>query len=142
MKRIWIICALLVLSSAVLAGCGSNPDQDAEFEDVTWVLESYGRSNGLTQVIEGTTVSATFNSEDGQVTGTAGCNHYFGSYELDGGLSIPMLGSTEMYCMDPEGVMDQETAYLQLMSKAEDYEVDGGTLTIHCGDEVLIFTEE
>jgi heat shock protein HslJ len=36
--------------------------------------------------------------------------------------------------------MDQETEYLKILQAAESYTVKGSTLTIDCGDEVLIYT--
>ena len=50
-----------------------------------------------------------------------------------------MLGSTEMYCMDPEGVMDQEQAYLKTLGEAESYKIANDILTVYCGDNVLIY---
>jgi heat shock protein HslJ len=110
-------------------------------EDVTWVLESYGEQGNLQAVLTGSEITAEFKGEEGQVGGSAGCNHYFGGYEAKGdGLSVSMLASTEMYCDDPEGVMDQELQYLKTLQTAESYKVQDGELHISCADnQVLIF---
>jgi len=83
-----------------------------------------------------------FDSAEHEVSGSAGCNSYFGDYEVDGSsLSIPLIGNTEMYCMEPEGVMDQEEQYLQSLRLAESYEVKDGKLRITCSDgTVMVFT--
>ena len=53
-----------------------------------------------------------------------------------------MLGNTEMWCGEPEGRMDQETEYLKILQAAKSYTVKGSTLTIDCGNNVLIYTSE
>ena len=50
------------------------------------------------------------------------------------------LYMTEMACMDPEGVMDQELEYLELLRDAQAFQVDGAELVIEAAsDEVLAF---
>ena len=139
MKKYGVL--LIVLTAAlILAFTGCSGSSTNKLEDTKWVLDSYGDRDNLQNVIGDTEITATFNSEDNQVTGSAGCNSYFGDYEIDDGLSVGMLGNTEMWCGEPEGRMDQETAYLKILQAAESYEVEGSTLTIDCGDDVLIYT--
>ena len=116
--------------------------EEVSLEDTKWVLQSYGESGNLTDTLANTEITAEFVSSEGTVKGSAGCNSYFGSYEVEGDkLSIPgPIGVTEMYCMEPEGAMDQEQQYLIPLGLAEDYEVDGDKLRINYGDQVLIFT--
>jgi len=142
MRRGWLglIVLTVLLVSAGITGCAS--DSAAELEDKRWVLESYGDPDNPQDVIEDTTVSAEFS--EGQVNGKAGCNNYFGSYEISGTeITFGPVGSTEMYCMDPEGVMDQETAYLSALTAAEKFEIRDGALHITYSDnQVLVFNEE
>jgi len=115
--------------------------QEVGLEDTKWVLQSYGETGNLTDVLADTEITAEFVSSEGTVKGSAGCNTYFGSYEVDSNqLSIPgPIGATEMYCAEPEGVMDQEQEYLATLQLAESYEINDDELTIHCGNQVLIF---
>jgi heat shock protein HslJ len=70
--------------------------------------------------------------EAGKITGSAGCNHYFASYEMKGtAVTIGQAGSTEMYCIAP-GVMEQESTYLVLLGKAA---------SVMVGDTSLLFTD-
>jgi len=141
MKKYGIL--LIVLAAAlILAFTGCSGSTANKLEDVKWVLESYGDRDNPKNVIDETEVTATFNSEDDRVTGSAGCNQYFGGYEIKDGLSVGMLANTEMWCGEPEGRMDQETEYLKILQTAESYTVEGSTLTIDCGDNVLIYTSE
>lgn len=121
-----------------------KPEPEGSLEDIKWVLQSYGGSDNRTSVLSGTEITAEFVSSEGTVKGSAGCNSYFGSYELKGNqLSIPgPVGSTEMYCVEPEGIMEQEQAYLTMLQLAESYEINDGELTINCGSEALIFKVE
>ncbi|MFC2010336.1 META domain-containing protein [Chloroflexota bacterium] len=137
----YLVLALTIISSLLVIGCGKATPAD-DFEDIAWVLESLGEPGNLTPVIEGTRITATFESDEGQVRGSAGCNSYFGGYELNGKLSIEMLAHTEMYCMEPEGVMDQEYQYLSTLNTAESYEIEDGKLRISCSEQVLVFTRE
>lgn len=83
--------------------------------------------------LPGTEVTASFDGDD--VSGSAGCNSYSGPYETDGdGLTIGPLASTEIFCEDPPGVMDQELGYLVLLGQAESFSVNGDLLSISVGD--------
>jgi heat shock protein HslJ len=47
--------------------------------------------------------------EDGQVSGTAGCNNHFASYEADAeadSITMGEVGSTMITCAEPEGIME------------------------------------
>ena len=121
------------------AGCSSG---GADLSGKPWVLKSYGDADNPTAVIAGTEVTAEFS--DGEVGGSAGCNHYFGSYEVDGEkLTFGPLASTEMWCEEPEGRMDQEYSYLQALGKAGQYEIKDGELIITgTDDQVVTFAEK
>ncbi len=111
-------------------------------EDITWILESYGEQGDLQAVLEGTEITAIFDSAEGQVTGSAGCNSYFADYEASGNeLSILELAWTEIGCVSPEGVMEQEQEFLSLLASAESFQTDDTTLTIESsGGQTLYFT--
>ncbi len=108
-------------------------------EDNIWVLKSYGEAENLKDVLEDTEITATFNKEEGRVTGSGGCNSYFGGYETeDANLSIPgPIGATEMSCGEQKDTQERE--YLNILQAAESYEIENGKLTINCGNQVLIF---
>jgi len=143
MKRILGMLSLLLIVVLGLIACSTGTGE-AMLEDTAWVLESYGEPGNLKAVIADTEITAEFVSAEETVKGSAGCNSYFGSYELKGSqLSIPgPIGVTEMYCMEPKGVMDQEQEYLAVLQLAESYEIDGDELQINCGSQVLIFKSD
>jgi heat shock protein HslJ len=100
------------------------------FAGTTWALDRYKAADGtMTPILPATAVTVLF--ENGNLTGSAGCNSYFGSYAMEGanGITIGPLGSTLMFCGEP-GVMEQETAYLTLLQSAVSYEVSGAQLIL------------
>ena len=111
-------------------------------EGTPWMLDFYLAADGaLTAVLPDTPVTAVF--EGGNLTGSAGCNSFFGSYTITGesGIIIGPLGSTLMFCGEP-GVMDQETAYLSLLPSAVKYGISGEQLTLYnaAGMPILEYT--
>lgn len=136
--RVRLSVIFLVLLAIGLVACKGGT---VAFEDKEWLLESYGEPGNLQAVLEETEITATFDSAKHEVRGSAGCNSYFGDYEVDNSeLSIPVLANTEMACLEPEGVMDQEQQYLQALRLAESYEIEDGKLRITCSDgSVLVF---
>jgi heat shock protein HslJ len=87
------------------------------------------KSIGGKPVVEGTTLSAAFSSA-GQVSGSAGCNRYFGSARVSpGSLSVGPLASTMMAC-GRDGVMEQESLYLASLQAATSYTIQGGELRL------------
>ena len=74
------------------------------------------------------------------MTGSAGCNRYFGSYDSDGNrLTLGPIGVTEMYCA-PEALMDQEGAYLAALGSAASYQVADGKLQVANADGETVLT--
>lgn len=83
---------------------------------------------------------------DGNAGGFAGCNEYGGSYTsaLDGSFAIPEIETTAKDCASPEGVTEQETAYVQALTQAARYYWNGDQLALQTavGDTALTFTRQ
>ncbi|UCH43362.1 MAG: META domain-containing protein [Dehalococcoidales bacterium] len=142
-RRLFFGLLLLSLVTLSTGACTTTDDAAADLEDKDWLLESLGEKGNPRAVLEGTTVTARFDSAGHRVQGSAGCNSYFGDYEVDGNdISFSGVGNTEMYCMEPEGVMDQETDYLTILRDSQSFEVADGKLEITAGDQVLVFQED
>jgi heat shock protein HslJ len=129
--------AIALAAFGFLAIIGLAAVSDDNIEGETWVADQLDTGSGLSHALAGTVLTAVF--DDGSVNGTAGCNSYFASYALDGdSIGIGAIGSTRAFCTDPDGVMDQESAYLALLERANRYERDDDHLTLLDGDTVLI----
>ena len=101
-----------------------------------WSLTTLGGKS----VLVGTTLTAAFSSEDG-VSGSAGCNSYFGRARVEAGrLSVGPLGSTMMAC-GRDGVMEQEMLYLASLQAATSYTLQGDQLRLgpSAGEVTLVF---
>jgi len=92
----------------------------------SWTLTDYDDGTGtVVPLLPETRVTADF-GDDGLLSGSAGCNGYSASYDVANKLvNIEALVMTEIFCMDPEGVMDQEMAYLSALDKSEAYTIVG-----------------
>jgi heat shock protein HslJ len=104
-----------------------------------WVLVAFGNADSPETVETGTTITAIF-SEDGNVSGSAGCNTYAGSYEAsEDQISVGPLASTRKIC--PVG-SEEEAAYLEALGAAETFDLFGQRLSIsyNNGEGILIYT--
>ena len=71
----------------------------------------------------------------GRVQGFAGCNGFFGGYEVkDGAIRFSKLGATLMAC--PEG-MDTEGAFLKALAAADRHEIVGEHLLLYQGERLV-----
>jgi heat shock protein HslJ len=119
-NRTYLFLLLFLLFTGCISG-GNNTE--TPIIDKVWELRSLEGEPALADKI----VTIEF-KEDGNIGGTAGCNHYFSSYEINGNsLSFGVVGSTEMYCMD-EDVMDQEYKFLKALGNVTGYKIDGTSL--------------
>jgi heat shock protein HslJ len=141
-----VMLTLAIVTVAVaVGGCGESaptlePTPTDGLEDTTWILEAYGKPGNLRAVLEGSEITAIFDSAEGQVNGSAGCNNYFGSYKVNNDkLAILDQANTEMACFEPEGIMEQENQYLKILRAVVSYQVQDGELQIKSDDEILIY---
>jgi heat shock protein HslJ len=106
-----------------------------------WQLVQYGPVEKPTQALEETTITLSFEQED-HLSGSSGCNSYSGSYELDGrSITIGPLGSTRMACLN-DGIMEQETAFVQAMESAHSLSLIEDRLTIVYDEGELHFVPQ
>jgi heat shock protein HslJ len=76
---------------------------------------------------------------DGRVSGHAGCNRFFGSYQEGGGrLLIGQLGMTRMMCPPPD--MERERALTELLKNTRQFEASHLKLTLYSGSGKLLAT--
>jgi heat shock protein HslJ len=123
-----------LVAIAVLAACGGSGA--TALRDTAWELESLTGND----LLPGTTITLEFSGD--QVSGSAGCNQYGGNYQAgESSLSVGDVFSTEMGCLEPEGILDQETAYLATLMTAARYQIVGNRLEIldEAGTQILVF---
>jgi heat shock protein HslJ len=88
-----------------------------------WKLDRYRDASGqLIPVLQDTRVTVQFSG--GKLSGSAGCNRYFGTYKTTAADQIhlaPNMGMTMMACAQP--VSDQERQYLALLESAAGFQL-------------------
>ncbi len=125
-----LVSLMILITLLIAAGCtGKSPVPSGLSLDGTgWTLTGYVSNGTSLQPLNGTTVTMVF-GDAGQITGSAGCNHYFARYDMKGtAVTIGQAGSTEMYCAAP-GVMEQESTYLVLLGKVASVTAGNTSLT-------------
>lgn len=136
------IATPLLLAALALVGCsGTNPQTIAgdgattSLAGPTWRLVAFGEAAaGAQPVNEDVEITAAFDAEEKRVAGSAGCNRYFGSYEVgdDGRLVLSQIGATKRACVP--SVMEREQAYLDELGNVSGWERAGDRLTLLNGD--------
>lgn len=127
---------IVLFMTLLMAACKVMPNAVSDPLDGTeWELLYIRKSTP----IPGSTLTIAF--EDGEVNGAAGCNRYFGNYQINGDrITFGMLVWTEMACMQPEGIMEQEQAYMAFLSEVVRFEIEDGQLVLaKAAQEQLIF---
>lgn len=122
---------LSLFAVAVLASCSSVATTKAGSKQPAiagthWVLG---------ENVKGT--APTLNVEAGKITGNAGCNNYFGELIMNtsnGSFSAGNVGSTKKMCEN----MSVEQNFLQMLSQANKYVVNGSTLELYRDNLLLM----
>lgn len=136
MKNALFLIALFF--AVLLSACSGSSSLSAAGLEGDWTLVAL---NGKAPVA-GSKVTASFNN--GEVGGNTGCNSYGGQYKVSGEkITFSAIFQTEMACMDPEGVMDQESAYTQALGQVASFTIADGKLQLQnaAGDVVLEYSQ-
>ena len=121
---------------SVLEAARENP-----LAGTSWFATAYWDGAQMAMVLEGTALTASFGTGS-NLDGTSGCNTYSANYLVEGrSLAITPPSATSKLCGEPQGVMEQETAFLSALASAGGYNLEGGELFIldGAGQAVLEF---
>lgn len=120
----------IVFAGLFLASCKTAPVADFNkvkqiIQSNTWILQD---ESGNAKGFNGQDVTMKFSQDNGlQAVGFAGCNNYFSSVDLQpANIKFSQAGSTMMAC--PE--MENEQAFLELLTQVNGYEVSGSELRL------------
>ncbi len=117
------------------------PAAEASLEGTPWLLTGILQNGGVSSLVLGTEITAGI--AEGTLSGTAGCNRYTAQMTVEGStVTIGPAAATKMFCGEPEGVMEQEQAYLAALEQAVRLELSRQTLTFYNAEglPVLLFT--
>ena len=105
-----------------------------------WQATGFLQADAVSSLIPGTEITASF-AEDGTLSGSAGCNTYRTTYTTNrGGIEIDPPAATKKACAEPEGIMDQEAAFLAALPAAVRYEVAGPSLDLLTAEGTFVAT--
>jgi heat shock protein HslJ len=105
-----------------------------------WTATSVRLPDSVSSTLQGTEITADFDDK-GKLTGSAGCNTYTATYKTDGAkITISDVSATEMACDGPEGIMEQEQAYLDALPTAAGYRIEGLMLSLLKSDGTYVAT--
>ena len=138
MKKLLQATLLISLVSLMTSCCGCRGAKSKNPHFLTsdsWKLTEMAGKAVERNAEEPRSYTITFDETDKRVSGMAGCNRFFATYE-----EIPVrklklgpIGSTRMMCPD----MKQETAFLQMLEKTDSYTIDGDMLMLQKAGEVI-----
>ena len=76
--------------------------------------------------------------QDGTISGSAGCNRFVAGFTLEAEeLHFAPPAATRRFCGKPDGLMEQEAAFLAALETVARYEVDGDRLALRREDGAL-----
>lgn len=127
----------------VLAGCGSSESSTTPsdqpvlaIDGVTFLSETVTGHD----LVTGSELRLSFDGD--RLGGDAGCNQMGGEFEItDGVLVVDQLAMTEMACMDPPGLMEQEQWFSDFLSSRPRIQQDGDRLTLATDDVSVVFLD-
>ena len=97
-------------------------------QGVSWYLTQVGGSP-VSPMADGKQPHILLDPVKKQVTGFAGCNNFFGSYELDGAsLTFGPMGATRMACPDLETGL--EASVFEALENTRKWKIEGGDLLL------------
>lgn len=122
------LVAISCASALIAAACASiAPPMQANLVGTRWAVQTID-----TRPVSGARTPTLHFDAQNRVTGSAGCNSYFGTYASGGGdLEISGVGATEMACAAP--IMSQETAFLSALDAASRYVVENDNRLVLSG---------
>jgi heat shock protein HslJ len=145
MRMLGLLMLLIGFTLSVV-GCAVSENTPTDLVGTQWVLVSL---NGESP-IEGTEITLNFEKEF--LGGFMGCNGYGGGPDSgkyiatdDGTLTIPhQIAVTVQLCSTPEGIMEQEAAYIEALRSTTSYRMVDDRLEIDnaAGETILVFARK
>lgn len=127
---------LAVLSLVALVASACLGSDFADSVEGSWQMTAGTVDGEAIPVLDSHPITIDFDGDE--VSGTAACNGYGGSFELDGSeITFGQLVMTEMGCF-PEEIMQAESMYGAAITRVDTVEI-GGRMTLSGDGVELVF---
>lgn len=128
---------LLGPDGAVVA---SFAPQSLSLAGTSWRVTGFNNGRqAVVSVLTDTQLTMSF-AADGRVSGSAGCNHFMGTYTVSGSsLKLGPTATTRKLCAQP-GVMEQEQQFLKALESVATIRQEGERAELRTGDGALAVT--
>ncbi|MEC7984028.1 MAG: META domain-containing protein [Myxococcota bacterium] len=114
----------------------TGSDNGVSFAGMDFVLDS---ATGYEPT--GDSIYLSFGDDASSISFTGGCNHFSGSFEMEGDtLAVGMLSGTEIGCGD--GLMEQDDWFVSFFTASPTVEHNGDTITFTGSDATLVYLDE
>lgn len=130
--------AIIILAFFTLFSCGNSKNmsdiskQPSKNLNNTYTIDRIGNLKNDIDAL-----SITFNDDAKTVTGFSGCNHFNGTYEIDGNtIKIGPLASTRKFCQGIENTT--ESKMLLALNTVNSFKIEEGILTLKNDDTNVI----
>lgn len=131
-----------VLMAGALAACaGARAPTDGgamppSWPDSRWRAVAIAGPDGtMVDIPAPIRVDLAFDGTASRASGSAGCNRWTASATRDAGrLAFGPAAASKRMCVDPEGVMDVEAAFLAALGKVAQGSIDGTRLRLSAAD--------
>ena len=115
--------------------------QSQSLAGTSWRVTGYNNGKqAVVSALAGTNLTMAF-SNDGRVSGSAGCNNFNAPYSYDGQtLTIGPAAATRKMCAKPDGVMEQEQQFLTALGTVATARLEGERLELRTATGALAAT--
>lgn len=126
---------LLGADQAVLASFAA---QSQALAGTSWQVNMYNNGRqAVTTPIVGTDLTLAF-GDDGRYSGSAGCNRYTGAFTAQGlKVSLGPPAATRRMCAAPQGIMEQEQAFLKALTTIAVARFEGERVELRSADGAM-----
>jgi len=137
MKRVWLSAPMVVIALVFAwdaSGRGELPSSNG-LVGVKWQVSELS-GHAVAPAVNRQHPFIFFDAVSKQATGFAGCNRFFGGYQLEGeALKFGPIGATKRACPDLEESV--ETEFFKVLDATRRWKVTDGTLTLLNDGRVL-----
>jgi heat shock protein HslJ len=123
-----LLCIAMLLVSCTKKDIPTSGAEATGIEGIQWYLTEVG-GLPVSLMADDKQPHILLDPAQKQATGFAGCNNFFGSYELDGSsLTFGPMGATRMACPDLETGL--EASVFNALESARKWKIEGGDLLL------------